>query len=144
MSVTRIPYGLSFVKPGVASGQYTFTAGDVTPSVKQGTYFVTGASSLTLTNFDDGERGQVIALRCNTGGAVTVQNSAGGINIVTTQLNIVANSAATITTGGNAVLLNGEVAWWSVSCVEVSWKHCCRYHISPHHADSFQDHSHSF
>lgn len=107
---TRLPYGLSYVKPGVASGDYTFTAGDTTPSVLMGTFFVTGASSLTITNFDDGERGKVIYLYCNTGGAVTIQNSAGGINLnnivgATSNNQVILVSA----TAGNAVMLNREV-----------------------------------
>ena len=107
---TRLPYGLSFVKPGVASVEYTFTAGDTTPDVSMGTFFVTAASSLTITNFDGGERGKVIFLFCNTGGAVTIQNSAGGItinNIVGATSN---NQVITVSaTAGNAVMLNNEV-----------------------------------
>lgn len=107
---TRLPFGLSFVKPGVASGEYTFTAGDVTPDVSMGTFFVTGASSLTITNFDGGERGKFIFLYCNTGGAVTIQNSAGGINLnnivgATSNNQVITVSA----TAGNAVMLNSEV-----------------------------------
>lgn len=107
-SPTRLPYGLSYVLPGAVSTTYTFTAGDVTPDVSYGTFFVTGASSLTITNFDGGERGKIIYLHCNTGGAVTIQNSAGGIqfnNIVGTTS---AGSTVAFTTAGNAVMLNGE------------------------------------
>lgn len=107
---TRLPYGLSYVKPGVASTEYTFTAGDTTPDVSYGTFFVTAASSLTITNFDGGERGKVIYLYCNTGGAVTIQNSAGGItinNIVGATSN---NQVITVSaTAGNAVMLNNEI-----------------------------------
>ena len=108
---TRLPYGLSFVKPGANSVEYTFTAGDVTPDVSMGTFFVTAASSLTITNFDGGERGKVIYLFCNSGGATTIQNSAGGINInnivgATSNNQVITVSA----TAGNAVLLNNEVA----------------------------------
>lgn len=78
---TRLPYGLSFVKPGVASTEYTFVAGDQTPDVSYGTYFVTAASALTITNFDGGERGKVIFVRSGSAGAITLQNSAGGINM---------------------------------------------------------------
>ena len=106
---TRLPYGLSYVKPGVAAGEYTFVAGDTTPDVSYGTFFITGASSLTITNFDGGERGKVIYLYCNTGGAVTLQNSAGGItlnNIVGATSN---NQVITVSaTAGNAVMLNRE------------------------------------
>ena len=112
---TRLPFGLSFVKPGLVGANtaaFTVPLGDVTPDVSLGTYFVSAASALTLTNFDGGERGKIIAFRCDTGGAITIQDSAGGINITTTQFNIVANSAATITTAGNALLLADEVAWF--------------------------------
>lgn len=107
---SRFRYGLSFIRPGANANEFTFTAGDVTPNISLGTYFVNAASSLTITNFDGGERGKMIVLRCDTGGAITLQNSAGGINITTTKFNIVVNSAATITTAGNAVLLLDELA----------------------------------
>lgn len=110
MGVTRFPNGIGFVKPGANSGVYTFVAGDQTPSVKQGHYFVTAASAITITNFDDGERGQFIAVACNSGGAVTIQNSAGGIFIPS---NYVVNLSAGIlkltSTAGNVVMLDGEV-----------------------------------
>lgn len=108
-SPTRLPYGLSFVKPGVSSTEYTFTAGDNTPDVSYGTYFITGASSLTITNFDGGERGKIIFVYSNSGGATTIQNSAGGIrltNIVGATSN---NQVITVSsTAGNALMLNGE------------------------------------
>lgn len=108
---TRLPYGLSYVKPGVASAEYTFTAGDQTPDVSYGTYFITAASSLTITNFDGGERGKVIYLRSNSGGATTIQNSAGGINIRNIVMAVSNGSVFTISaTGGNALMLNNEVA----------------------------------
>jgi len=109
---TRLPYGISFVKPGVHSGQYTFTRGDQTPDVSLGTYFVTAASAITITNFDGGERGKMIFIRCNTAGAVTIQDSAGGINIENI---VMASSGGALgvfiysATGGNAVMLNKEV-----------------------------------
>lgn len=110
MAPTRFPNGISFIKPGVASGSYTFVAGDQTPDVSLGTVFFTAASAITITRFDGGERGKVICVICNTGGAVTIQNSAGGINIT----NIVASNSAGYlyysATAGNAVLLNNEAA----------------------------------
>lgn len=107
---TRLPYGISFVKPGVDSGQYTFTRGDQTPDVSLGTYFVTAASAITITNFDGGERGKMIFIRCNTAGAVTIQDSAGGINIENIVMAVSNGSVFTISaTGGNAVMLNKEV-----------------------------------
>ena len=105
---TRLPYGLSFVKPGVASDAYTLTAGDVTPDVSMGTYFITGASSLTITNFDGGERGKIVYLYCNTGGAVTIQNSAGGIRLTNIIGTTSAGSTVAFTTAGNAIMLVGE------------------------------------
>lgn len=106
---TRLPYGLSFVKPGARSGEYTFTAGDQTPDVSLGTYFITGASALTITRFDGGERGKIIILRCNSAGATTIQNSAGGINITNIVMAVSNGSVFTISaTGGNAVMLNNE------------------------------------
>ena len=77
---TRLPYGLSFIKPGSVSGAYTFTSGDVTPDVSLGTVFFTATSAVTITNFDGGERGKVIIVFSGSGGVTTIQNSAGGIN----------------------------------------------------------------
>lgn len=109
---TRLPYGLSYVKPGANATDYTLVAGDQTPDVSYGTYFVTAASAITITNFDGGERGKLIYLRCNTGGAVTIQDSAGGINIENI---VMASSGGALgvliysATGGNAIMLNKEV-----------------------------------
>ena len=105
---TRLPYGISFVKPGAASTAYTFTAGDVTPDVSYGTYFITGASSLTITNFDGGELSKIIHVYCNTGGAVTIQNSAGGIRCTNVVMTASAGNTVTFTTAGNVVMLVGE------------------------------------
>ena len=109
---TRLPYGLSFVKPGVAAAEYTFVAGDQTPDVSYGTYFVAeAASALTITRFDGGERGKIIFVRCSSGSITTIQNSAGGINISNMVLfNSAGNVITFSATGGNAVLLNREVA----------------------------------
>lgn len=109
---TRLPYGLSFVKPGASSAEYTLTLGSQTPDVSMGTFFVNAASAITITNFTGGERGKVISLYCDTGGAITIQNSAGGININNL---VVADSGAVnylvySATAGNAVLLSGETA----------------------------------
>lgn len=107
---TRFPYGISFVKPGVNSTEFTFTAGDNTPDVSMGTFFVTAASALTITRFDGGERGKIIYLFSNSGGATTIQNSAGGINLINVVGTTSAGSTVDFTTGGNAVLLNNEAA----------------------------------
>lgn len=105
---TRLPYGLSYVKPGANSGEYTFTAGDTTPSVALGSFFVTAASALTITNFDGGERGKIIYIYSNSNGATTLQNSAGGINMFGT---IATNSAGFLNsaTTGNYLMQNREV-----------------------------------
>jgi hypothetical protein len=105
---TRLPYGLSYVKPGVGSTAYTFTAGDTTPDVSYGTYFIVGASALTITNFDGGELGKVIHVYSNTGGAVVIQNSAGGIRIPSLVLTGSGVSGVLFTTAGNVTMLNGE------------------------------------
>lgn len=106
---TRLPYGLSYVKPGARSGEYTFTAGDQTPDVVLGTYFITGASAITITNFDGGERGKIIYVRSNSAGATTIQNSAGGINISNFVSSVSAGYILFSASGGNAVMLNREV-----------------------------------
>jgi len=110
---TRLPYGISFVKPGAPSTEYTFTAGDTTPDVSYGTYFITAASSLTITNFDGGERGKVIFVYSNSGNSTTIQNSAGGIRIINIVGTTSAGSTVAFTTGGNATLLNGETAMFA-------------------------------
>ena len=107
---TRLPYGLSFVKPGVASGEYTFVAGDVTPDVSMGTYFVTASSAVTITNFDGGERGKIFFLRSNSGSLTTIQNSAGGINLRNNVFATIGTAMTLSATGGNTVMLNNEVA----------------------------------
>lgn len=114
MSVpTRIPYGLSFVKPwnsfGATSGQYILGTGS-SPDVSMGTYFVVNFSSNTIINFTGGERGKLLYINAQTGGVVILQNSVGGIafnNVVGTTS---AGSTISFTTSGNATLLNGEVA----------------------------------
>ena len=106
---TRLPYGLSFVKPGVDSGIYTFTAGDQTPDVSYGTFFVTAASALTITNFDGGERGKIIFVYSNSASATTIQNSAGGINLDNLLYNVSSGFVKVTTNTGNAILVNREV-----------------------------------
>lgn len=105
---TRLPYGLSYVKPGARSAEYTFIAGDTTPDVSIGTFWVTGASAVTITNFDGGERGKVIYIYSNSNGATTIQNSAGGVNLFAT---IATNSAGFLNsaTTGNYLMQNKEV-----------------------------------
>lgn len=104
---TRLPYGLSFVKPNAPSGDYTFTSGDVTPDVSMGTFFTNATSAVTITNFDGGERGKMIFLRCNSTGVLTVQNSAGGINLFAIVVTISAGLLA-YSTSGNHAMVNRE------------------------------------
>lgn len=107
---TRLPYGLSFVKPGARSTEYVFTAGDTSPDVSLGTFFQTAASALTITNFDGGERGKLIYIYSNSGGATTIQNSAGGINLFATVATIQGTSTLlAYSTTGNYVMANREV-----------------------------------
>jgi len=104
---TRLPYGLSFIKPDAPATAYTFVAGDTTPDVPQGTVFFTAASAVTITNFDGAERGKVIFVTSMSNGAITLQNSAGGIQMRSV---IGTNSAGIckITTGGNYLMRDVE------------------------------------
>ena len=79
---TRLPYGLSFIKPGENAADYTL-AKVGTPNVSMGTYFVVPATTLTITGFAGGEIGKVIIVvgKSDATTAVTLQNSAGGIRI---------------------------------------------------------------
>lgn len=106
---TRIPFGLSFIKPGAVSGAYTFTAGDQTPDVSLGTVFFTASSALTITNFDGGERGKVIIVFSNSGSVTTIQNSAGGINTFSV---IASNSAGFVkySSGTSTYLMENKEA----------------------------------
>lgn len=103
---TRLPYGLSFVKPGVDSTVYTISNADTTPDVSMGTFFVAPSSNLTITNFDGGELGKIILLRASTS-LTTIQNSAGGINVFSSVTTISANQL-TYSTTGNYVMAKNE------------------------------------
>lgn len=112
MGATRFPNGISFVKPNVASafsGAYYFTPGDQTPDVAQGSFFITAASALTITNFDNGELGKVLFVYSPSGGATTIQDSAGGIQLQSLVYNVSANIVKVTTNTGNAVLVAGEI-----------------------------------
>lgn len=109
---TRLPYGLSFVKPsalfGATSGQSILGTGS-SPDVSMGTYFAVNFSSNTIINFAGGERGKIIFINCQTGGVTIIQNSAGGIafqNIIGTTS---AGSTISFTTAGNITMLNNEI-----------------------------------
>ena len=112
MGVTRFPNGVSFVKPDVAaaqSGAYYFSPGDVTPDVKQGSFFVCAASAVTILNFDNGQLGQILNVYAPSGGAITIQNSAGGIQLTDLVYNVSANILKVTTNTGNSLLNAGEV-----------------------------------
>jgi len=105
---TRLPYGLSFIKPGAKSTAYTFAAGDVTPDVSMGTVFFNSTSSSTITNFDGGERGKIIIVACDSTSIMTLQDSAGGINVTSL---VYAGSAAgylLYSSTGNLAMINGD------------------------------------
>lgn len=107
---TRLPYGVSFVKPFAKTDEYVFTAGDTTPSVALGTFFQTAASALTITNFDGGERGKMIYIYSASNGATTIQNSAGGINVFATVATIQGTSSLlAYSTTGNYLMQNKEI-----------------------------------
>ena len=108
---TRLPYGLSFVKPNlmtVQTQQYLLQTGS-SPDVSLGTWFAATLSSNTIINFAGAERGKLLFIECQTGGVVVLQNSVGGIrfnNIVMATSN---NQVLTVSaTAGNATMLNGE------------------------------------
>lgn len=105
---TRLPYGLSFVKPGAASGAYTFAAGDVTPDVSLGTVFFNSTSAATITNFDGGERGKVIVVACNSTSIMTLQNSAGGINLTGLVVLVSAGGVLAYSSSGNLAMVNKD------------------------------------
>mgnify|MGYP001612042371 CR=1 FL=1 len=107
---TRLPYGLSFVKPGANTNEYVIGT-SATPNVAFGTYFLANASNPTITNFTGGENGKVIFLRCSTGSVVLIGNSAGGIrgnNIVIATSGGAQNIFTLSATGGDITMLNGE------------------------------------
>lgn len=117
---TRLVTGLSFLRPQTASASsanWTFTAGDTTPDVSNGTFFLAHpGSAVTITNFDllslpagaEGN-GTIIYVLSTTGGITTIQDSAGGIR--TSRMFLVQNGTTqlTITTAGNLVLQANEV-----------------------------------
>lgn len=100
---TRLPYGISFIKPGARSGDYQLVAGDTTPDVSLGTVFFTASSGVTITNFDGGERGKVIIIISNSASVTTIQNSAGGIN-VNALVTTISSGYLTYSSSGNYVM----------------------------------------
>jgi hypothetical protein len=124
---TRLPYGVSFIKPNVAanSGNFMFVAGDVTPDVGLGTFFLANATSaVTITNFDGGEIGKIIYVLSTTASITTIQDSAGGI--ITSRMVIApyaSGSGVVVTTAGNLVLqvneLVGFIKGWGGSWYQI-------------------------
>lgn len=102
---TRLPYGLSFVKPGVASSAYTITNGDTTPDVSMGSFFVAPTSQTTITNFTNGERGKIIFVYSTTN-LTTIQNSAGGINVFSTVATVSSSYLKYSSTGNYTMAAN--------------------------------------
>ena len=112
MGVSRFPNGISFVKPNVSAvntGAYYFTAGDQTPDVSQGSFFITAASAITITNFDNGQLGQILTVYAPSGGAITIQDSAGGINLTNLVYTISATFLQVSANTGNAVMNANEM-----------------------------------
>jgi hypothetical protein len=103
---TRLPYGLSFIKPGDKAKAYTFNY-TATPSVKLGTVFFNSDSAITITNMTGGERGKIVIIDCNSSSIITIQNSAGGINCLNA---LVTNSAGFLkySSTGNLLLQKNE------------------------------------
>lgn len=108
---TRLPYGLSYVKPFTNSIEYTLE-NSVTPNVSNGTYFLAANSAITITHFLGGERGKVIHVTANSGNATTLLNIHLAANDILWLNNIVYSISSGImkysSTGGNITLLDGE------------------------------------
>ena len=121
---TRLPYGVSFVKPGAVTSAYTLKFG-ATPNVSLGTYFVAHKSANTITNFLGGELGKVIMVTAKSGGVTTIQNSAGGISVFSTVATLSAGILKYSSTG-NYLMANNETMFfvhtgtgWSQVCSNI-------------------------
>lgn len=108
---TRLPNGLSFILPHseARSGAYTFAAGDTTPSVKDGSvFFVNGHSSVTITDFDSAEKGQVFLLYSHSANFTTL-STGGNIKLApvlsanTDTGSITASAASSLTLRSNQI-----------------------------------------
>lgn len=116
---TRFPNGVSLTRPyiGGNSASLMFTAGDQTPDVSLGGFFVAAPTSIvTLTNFDAGARdvqtldGKVIYVLAISAGMNVIQSSAGGI--ITSRLVITTTGGSpfvSVATAGNLTLQNNEL-----------------------------------
>jgi len=106
MGVTRFPYGISTIKPGESASNFTLEA-SATPSVANGTFFLTAASAITITNFAGGEVGQIIYVSSNSAGATTLANSSGGIRTWSV-IGTVSADICKVTTAGNYLMKEEE------------------------------------
>jgi hypothetical protein len=57
------------------SGTVTFTSGDATPTVAEGNLFIT-AGTTTITDFDNGQVGDVIEIKCSATQRITIADNA--------------------------------------------------------------------
>ena len=107
MSVARFPYGLSLLYPGalVRGASANTLSASAVPSVKNGSFFYTAKSSLTITNFTSGNLGQIICIASKSNGATTLQNSAGGI-VIYSSVGVNSAGLVTITTGNYLMQAN--------------------------------------
>ena len=70
MGVTRFPNGVSFVLPNLVAARtdtVTFGSADATPDVSQGSFFICNDAEVTITDFDSGQRGQLITVLSKSG-----------------------------------------------------------------------------
>jgi len=91
---------LNMNNPSAYGGAYlnrlvTFTSGDATPTVKNADFFLT-AGTTAITDFDDGQVGQILFIRADS--SVTITHNASIINLVGNS-NFDMNSGDTLTLG---------------------------------------------
>jgi len=72
---TRLPTGLSFVRPGARTAEYTATDGDTTPDVSKKTVLFCGTSGVTIVQFDGIELGQSLLVYSNSATVTTLANN---------------------------------------------------------------------
>lgn len=122
---TRLPYGLSFIKPhlaGANTAAYTFTAGDTTPDVSLGTVFYCSRSGSTITNFDNGELGKIIIVHDEFGG--TTIGTGGNITLARSFSANTATGAITYSAAGTYAMGSNSTAFFlfkdSINCVQIN------------------------
>jgi hypothetical protein len=113
MADFRIKHGLAlgpYGTVGQTSGQHLFTAGDTTPDVSLGSFFLTQNTSATVITYFDGllaggllgpEEGKVIVIRFGDNLTTLVPGS---------QM-LLASSGNTMTSGGTISLIHFNSAW---------------------------------